>query len=155
MAQARRAAFFILFFLLGAAAFLFLNAFFWQANPALKQQHFVAPNASVENGFVVNHVLLTAGGAVPDALFVKLGESVQFNSRDSKRHSIAQGGGDEFNQSHSHQEFAIESGVFGPDEAYRVSFKRTGVYHFHDHLNSKIFVTIVVYAAGNSSAAQN
>lgn len=100
-------------------------------------------------------MLLAPKGAVPDALFAKLGEFAQFNSRDGKQHSIAEGGGDEHNQTHSHEEFGVESGKFGPDEAYRVSFKRPGVHHFHDHLNSKIFVTIVVYESGNSSAAQN
>lgn len=110
------------------------------------------PKATFENGSVVNHVFLLQAGALPDAMAVKLGEFVQFDEKDGKFHSIAQGGGDEFNQTHSHEEFGLESGKFGPGEAYRISFSRTGTFHFHDHYNSKIFVTVIVYREiGNSS----
>ena len=113
------------------------------------------PRATLENGTVVNHVFLLEKGALPDALAVKLGESVEFDSRDGKAHSIAQGGGDEFDQNHSHEEFGVESGQFGPDEAYRVGFTKPGTYHFHDHKNPHIFVTIIVYQPDNASNSTN
>ncbi len=99
----------------------------------------------------VHHVLLLRDGADPDAVFIRLGERVQFDSRDGQQHIIAQGGGDEFDQNHSHEEFGVESGTFGPSEAYLAGFKRTGTYHFHDHLNPKIFVTVVVYNETNGT----
>lgn len=101
-----------------------------------------------KNSPAIHQVSLYEKGADPDALFVGVGESVQFNSRDGKSHIIAQGGGSEFDQEHDHSEFGPQSGLFGPDEAYRVQFKKKGTYHLHDHLNPKIFVTIVAYEPG-------
>lgn len=101
-----------------------------------------------KNSTAIHQVSLYEEGAVPDALFVGVGEFVQFNSKDGKSHIIAQGGGSEFDQEHDHSEFGPQSGLFGPDEAYRVQLKKKGTYHLHDHLNPKIFVTIVAYEPG-------
>ncbi|MBW3538137.1 hypothetical protein KY386_01430 [Candidatus Parcubacteria bacterium] len=96
-------------------------------------------------GGTVHQVALLADHAEPTALIVKLGESVQFNSRDGKPHNIGQGGGNENGKDHEHPRGVLESGRFGADEAYRLRFGQTGSYDFHDHLNPHIFVTVVVY----------
>lgn len=92
-----------------------------------------------------HHVSLLKNKASPSELIVKLGETVQFDSRDGKNHDIAQGPGNEFKKAHDHPEGSKESGPFGPNEGYKISFTKPGTYHFHDHLNPKIFVAVVVY----------
>jgi plastocyanin len=109
--------------------------------------------------------------AEPSAVSVEKGKHVQFNTKDGKTHNIGQGGGEagthavnpavpgnghpEGDASTDHQHATSEahdhtagtkvSGDFGRDQAYRVQFNETGTYTFHDHLNPKISVVIVVY----------
>ena len=89
--------------------------------------------------------------ADPSAIAVTKGDYVQFNAKDGKTHNIGQGSGnDEVHQglngtSHEHDYRAKESGAFGADEGYRVQFNQTGTFSFHDHLNPKISVTVIVY----------
>lgn len=101
----------------------------------------------------IQEVSLVANEAKPSVLFVKVGESVQFNSRDGKDHYIGSGRGeaghdthdaDTEKSAHEHTE-GINSGQFGPDEGYRVRFSKVGTYEFHDHLNPSIRITVVVY----------
>lgn len=89
-------------------------------------------------------VNLLQNEASPNTLAVTNGSYVQFNSADGKAHSLSLGaGGDE----HSH-EGKFSSGEFKSDEAWRVQFTKDGTYTFHDHLNPKINVAVVVYTEG-------
>lgn len=93
-------------------------------------------------------VSLQNNKAVPDALTVKTGEYVQFNSKDGKSHQIASGSGSAYGNSHVHQsQGGIDSETFGPRDGYKVQFKKAGTYEFHDNLNPKIFITVVAYEA--------
>lgn len=86
-------------------------------------------------------VKLGPNKAMPDTITVKVGETVQFNSADGKKHdiSIGQGG-----HEHEHTS-AYQSGEFGADEAWRVQFKEPGTYSFHDHYNPEINILVVAY----------
>jgi plastocyanin len=104
------------------------------------------------NGICVS---LTKSGMNPDALFVKVGDYVQFNSADGKKHNISigngsndHGGGHEAHESAHDHVGDYSSGDFGADEAWRVQFKKPGTYNLHDHYNPKLFITVVVYEPG-------
>jgi plastocyanin len=99
------------------------------------------------------YVSLVENKAVPDAVIVKKGEYVQFNSNDGNSHNLTLGKGDSHNNSHDHVGL-IESGVFKADEAYRLQFKKVGTYTFHDHTNPKIYITVIVYDPTDSSRIQ-
>lgn len=96
-------------------------------------------------------VRLLSDHADPSAIAVTKGSYVRFNSADGKSHNIGQGSGtDEVHQAigsneHDHAQGGKVSGEFGADEAYRVQFNQVGTFSFHDHMNPKIFVTVVVY----------
>ena len=94
---------------------------------------------------VIRHIKLLKDRAAPSEIIIRLGEKIQFDSADGKNHDIAQGEGEEFGKAHIHPEGSKESGPFGPDEGYAVSFPNKGVYHFHDHINPKIYIAVVVY----------
>ncbi|MBA3723598.1 MAG: hypothetical protein H0W89_01745 [Candidatus Levybacteria bacterium] len=109
---------------------------------------FASQNASPEEKKKDTGVTLVAlknDKAIPDAVAIKVGEYVQFNSKDGKSHEIASGTGDGYGNDHGHDQSGVDSGVFDADEAYKVQFKKTGTYEFHDNKNPKIFVTVVVY----------
>ncbi|PLS81799.1 hypothetical protein CYG49_01500 [Candidatus Saccharibacteria bacterium] len=89
-------------------------------------------------------IALKGEGAHPTTIAVPVGSFVQFNSADGKSHSLSLGGGGE---EHSHTG-DFSSGTFGADEAWRVQFKDEGTFKFHDHLNPKINVLIIVYTPG-------
>lgn len=93
----------------------------------------------------IHHVALLENKASPDAVLIKQGEFVQFNSKDGKSHHLSPGRGNGSSNGHEHTGMGLESGVFGPDEAYRVKFKKTGTYEFHDHTNPDLFITVLVY----------
>lgn len=82
--------------------------------------------------------------ASPNTLAVTNGSYVQFNSADGKPHSLSLGAG---GAEHIH-EGKFSSGEFKADEAWKVQFTKDGTYTFHDHLNPKINVVVVVYTAG-------
>ena len=87
------------------------------------------------------HVNLKSDRAVPDTLTVPVGKTVQFNSKDGKKHNLSLGlGGEE----HEHAG-PFHSGEFGADEAWRATFTKAGTYSFHDHNNPKINILIVAY----------
>ena len=99
----------------------------------------------------LHQISLNATGATPDLVSVKLGEEVQFNSKDGKSHNIVPGDG----SGHIHDlstPLGKESGVFGPSEAYRVAFRQAGTFKFHDALNSAISVTVIAYKESSSSS---
>jgi plastocyanin len=93
----------------------------------------------------IHMVSLLDDKAEPDAVLVKQGEFVQFNSRDGKSHHLSPGRGNGSSDGHEHTGMGIESGVFGPDEGYRVQFIKTGRYEFHDHNNPDTYITVIVY----------
>lgn len=101
---------------------------------------------------------LMSDGMVPNSLSVKVGETVQFNSKDGKSHNIGLGEGqgvpaDEHdNIEHNHEHLgSYESGDFKSDEAWRVTFKKVGTYKFHDHYNPKLNILVVVYDSKNDN----
>lgn len=72
---------------------------------------------------------------------LEVGQILQFNTKDDKKHRIALGkGGTE----HEHTS-ATDSGDFGKGEAWRVKFDKVGTFYFHDHFNPNINVLVVVY----------
>jgi len=93
----------------------------------------------------IHMVSLLHNKAEPNVVTVKIGEHVQFNSKDGKKHHISSGAGKAYEESHNHEGEGIESGVFGPDEGYRIQFKKAGTYEFHDHTNPNIYITVVAY----------
>lgn len=99
---------------------------------------------------VIHNVSLLEGVASPDELAVKVGESIQFNSKDGRSHTITQGQGNDYDKDHEHTTHNFtDSGIFGPDEAFLVRFDKSGIFFFHDHLNPEIYVTVVVYEPEN------
>lgn len=98
------------------------------------------------------HIIeLRSSGASPDAIAVVKGSYVEFDVKDNRTYNIGQGSGDDpvHQQAHvdihDHPKGAIESGAFGPGQGYRVTFNKTGTFQFHDHLNPKISITVIVY----------
>lgn len=117
--------------------------------------------ASGQNG--VSHVYLESTGAKPDLITIDIGQTVQFNARDGRNHQIVQEANAEHKtsvlpgwlvktaQAHGqqqHQAGGIQSGTFGPDEAFQAKFDKRGIYKFADHLNPNISVVVVVSAGG-------
>ena len=102
----------------------------------------------LNNTGIIYQVSLSKDKAVPNELAIKLIDKVQFNSKDGKFHNIAQGRGNDYGQAHEHFEgtgTSIESGRFGADEGYIITFHKTGTYFFHDDYDPNIFITILVY----------
>lgn len=93
---------------------------------------------------VATCVALKADQADPDTITVAVGSEVQFNSADGKSHKLSLGRGGE---EHSHKG-KFNSDTFMADEAWRVRFDADGTYFFHDHLNPKINILVVVYTPG-------
>lgn len=114
-----------------------------------------ARSMAAKNQILVHHVSLTDQGAQPNAVAVVKGGYVQFDTKDGKQHSMSQGKGahevhhEAHSEVHEHQAYGKESGVFGPSEAYKVQFHQTGTFNFHDHLNPKLSITVVVYEPGS------
>jgi plastocyanin len=92
----------------------------------------------------IHMVSLLQDGAEPDIIIAKPGDYVQFNARDGTEHNLSQGSGNASSNDHLHDGAGIGSGVFQSDEAYKVQFKKQGIYSFHDHLNPDIYVRVVV-----------
>lgn len=87
-------------------------------------------------------VALRNDAADPSLLSVKVGQFVQFDSKDGQSHNLIQGTPD---SSHEHSAGDLTSGVFKGNEAWKVEFKKVGTYNFFDQLNPKIQVTVVSY----------
>jgi len=92
----------------------------------------------------IHMVSLMGNKAVPDIVLAKVGDFVQFNSKDGKDHNLAQGNGNAVDKTHEHKEYGIESGNFKKDEAYKIQFKKVGIYAFHDHYNPDIYMRVIV-----------
>jgi plastocyanin len=91
------------------------------------------------------HVSLANDTATPSVVSVKVGESVQFDSKDGLSHNLAQGEGNENGEDHDHTAGGLESGIFSSSEGYKVQFSKAGTYNFHDHLHPNIVVTVIAY----------
>ena len=92
----------------------------------------------------VSQVSLLKNNAQPDIITIHPGQYVQFNVKDGRQHVIAQGAGDAYGEHHEHEEGGLESGKFGPTEAFKVQLKRVGIYDFHDHLHPGIHIAVIV-----------
>ncbi len=87
---------------------------------------------------------LLSDKASPGEVYLTVGQVLQFNTKDDKKHRIALGqGGTE----HEHTS-ATNSGDFGAGEAWRVRLDNVGTYFFHDHYNPNINILVVVYQPG-------
>lgn len=80
----------------------------------------------------------------PDAVSAKVGSTVQFNPKDGNSHKVSYGKGDSYNNMHEHVEGVLKSGEIKPDDSYKVIFSKEGAYYFHDHTNTKAYVSILV-----------
>ena len=84
---------------------------------------------------------LLANKASPDQAVVKVGQTIQFNSRDGKNHNLSLGEGHD----HDHSAGTYQSGLFKADEAWKVTFKEPGTFTFHDEENPNISIIVVAY----------
>lgn len=98
-------------------------------------------NASSVSAASKFQVDLTSAKAIPDTITVPVGQAVQFNTKDGKKHNISLGEGGE---EHEHTG-KYSSGDFGKDEAWRVTFTEPGTFTFHDHYNPDINILVVAY----------
>jgi plastocyanin len=96
---------------------------------------------------VIHYVALHASSSDPADLLIKVGEFVEFDSKDGKTHNISSGAGNADGEKHDHAVGAdeLESGDFAADEGYLAQFKKVGTYYFHDHLNPNIHISVGVY----------
>ncbi len=101
----------------------------------------------------VHAVSLFMDHAEPAELLITVGESVQFNSKDGRTHTIDSGAGNAYGETHDHAGDGIESGEFGADEGYRVEFKKVGSYFFHDHDHPDVTISVAVYDPSASGPA--
>lgn len=95
-------------------------------------------------------VALRPEGMDPSELAVEVGQFVQFNSADGQHHNIAEGDGAEAHKgaddpNHHDHVGGFVSGEFGPDEAWRVQFKKPGTYKLHDHHHPDQKILVIVY----------
>ncbi|MES2437063.1 MAG: hypothetical protein V4519_03545 [Patescibacteria group bacterium] len=127
----------------GATAYA-MNKNSWQEDAVLGTSEIKIPTT--------HYVDLTDDKAVPAELLIKIGEYVQFDSKDGKTHNISSGKGNDYGNTHEHTATSskmsgdqIESGPFGADEGFKVFFARTGTYYFHDHMDADITITVAVY----------
>lgn len=92
------------------------------------------------------HVGLKNDTADPSVVSVKIGQYVQFDSRDGQSHSLTQGTTAAAGAvAHHAANGNASSGVFKANEAWQAQFKKAGTYSFYDELNPKIQVTVVAY----------
>lgn len=105
-----------------------------------------SPKVSTASAAGIHEVVINDDQMKPNAMLVKTGESVQFNPKDGKKHNIASGKGSKgpnTGPGHNHQE-GSESGYFEPDEGYRVTFNKEGVYYYHDHDKPGATTSVIV-----------
>ena len=94
----------------------------------------------------IHYIGLTKGKAEPADVLIKVGDYVEFDSKDGKPHDIASGKGNDYGEKHDHTHGdGVESGAFAADEGYKVQFKQIGMFFFHDHLNPNIAISVAVY----------
>ena len=89
-------------------------------------------------------VQLRSTGAFPDVKTVEKGSYIEFDARDGRSHNIYEGLAHAGHESASTNK-VTESGIFGVDSGYRVTFSQVGTYEFHDYLHDNITITVIVY----------
>ncbi len=134
----------LLAFLLISCSLLIVFLFFKKSIYGPQEEE----KTSVETG--VHTVDLLGDHASPNEFAIKVGEYIQFNTKDNSTHNIAEGQGAEEGTStvekgHDHGVDFGESGSFGAGEAYKVKISKVGAYFFHDHVHPAITVTVLVY----------
>jgi plastocyanin len=92
----------------------------------------------------IHMVSLLNSKADPEIVLAKIGDYVQFNAMDGKKHNLSQGSGNAVDENHAHNATGLKSGVFNSDEAYKIQFKKIGIYSFHDHNNPDIYIRVIV-----------
>ncbi len=92
---------------------------------------------------IVN-VELKDGKAQPDAISINQGDSVQFNSRDSNTHVIAEGKGNADGEQHEHNVAGLHSPEFKGLDGYKIDFSKAGTFYFHDHFNPNAYISVTV-----------
>lgn len=103
-------------------------------------------------------VSILESGFSQGEIAVKVGEFVEFRSADGKAHDLALGEGadhgahdEQSDTEHTDSEYTHDhitgtnSGKFGPDEAWKVQFKKAGSYIIHDHLRPEFTILVVAY----------
>lgn len=96
----------------------------------------------------VTCVALKNDHAEPDVITVPVGSYAQFNSADGQLHNLGVGSGDEHHDGGHKHTGTYVSGDFKSDEAWKVQFKQTGTFDFHDHYRPELHVSVVVYQPG-------
>jgi plastocyanin len=104
--------------------------------------HLTAPKVRNDGTHTVE---LRTSGAIPTAIAVVKGSYVEFDTKDGRSHNIYEGGGHSHSDNSASSSAGPESGIFGPDSGYRVTFSQVGTYEFHDHLHDNIAITVIVY----------
>ncbi len=94
-------------------------------------------------------VKLLPSGPDPKKVAVAVGDLVEFASRDGLLHDLREGEPDAANHAAEPAPGTYHSGVFAPDEAYRVRFDRVGEFVFHDHLHTNIVIQVSVHERTN------
>lgn len=96
---------------------------------------------------LIHEVSLINDQAEPNELVMKVGEEVQFNTKDNQQHVISEGKGNDYGEKHNHIEVGTtsDSQVFAAGEAYRIKISKPGTYYFHDDLHPNIYISILVY----------
>ena len=103
-------------------------------------------------------VSITHNGFSQSEIAIKVGEYIEFKSADGGTHDLALGEGAEHgahdehtSAGHTEDEYTHDhiegtnSGEFGPDEAWKVQFKKAGSYIIHDHMNPESTILVVAY----------
>lgn len=96
------------------------------------------------NASNIHMVSLLENKVYPEIIIAKVGDYVQFNAMDGKEHNLSQGSGNAVSKRHAHAEAGLESGKFKGDEAYKIQFKKVGIYSFHDHFNPDAYIRVIV-----------
>lgn len=118
------------------------------------------PRLADKNGKPVYEIQLKKSNKEPIDLVIKIGDYVQFNSKDGGEHQIIQGlatntehgdtspsGNDhaEAGDSRPAKEKALDSGVLKGDEGFLLQFNTQGKYEFHDNYDHDYTISILVY----------
>lgn len=99
----------------------------------------------------VTEIQLFKDRVEPTAVTVKVGETIQFNSKDGRTHDIARGSGGLAGVHTATSETGPSSGQFGADEGYRLTMKDAGTFDFYDKLDPRLSVTVIVYVPKTST----
>ena len=117
----------------------------------------ISGNKTHEVQKVIHEIQLTDTAITPNDLAIKVGEYVQFNSKDKRKHTIIQGKDDTTSSTESNAHNHGDSGVnlkspeFGEGEGYLVNFKQAGTYYFHDNNYPNDYILVLAYVESNAN----